>query len=517
MRLTKYWKSDLPDTVEVADLDPETYKSELNRVYRKLDLYLIPPLWIVYFLTSADRSNVGLALTMNSSTGDSIIQHLDLTSRDLSLALAFFYVGYLVFDAPFNLIMTKIAPHAWMSRIVISIGIVASCMAACNSGWSFILVRTLLGVTEAGMWPGMAYYMTLWYPAKRCARRIGFYFTAAQISASVVGLVSAGFQLMNGARGLTGYQWMFLIYGVLTVLSGVLILFWLPDRPRFDRHGTSFLNSNSKFLRVWKRITRRYLLSGLDADLHMTDMRYTYSGEGKQWTWKDVWNIIIDPFLWPLIIMYFGVVGVGIGVQNFATIILRTINPQWSSITLSLLTAPIWLADLIGILIFTPISDRFSKYRYCFFIFSSLIIIAGLFVTTYAGPEWGRYAGLLVVGFGLGPTVPITMAWTAEIFGHRHKEVGQALATALVSGLGNLGSVTTTYALYTGWPADAARQYKYSNMVMVGMLGASILSALLVRFLLKVLKRDAFMYEDPADNLQQHNVTQEQNVAADKF
>ena len=119
------------------------------------------------------------------------------------------------------------------------------------------------------------------------------------------------------------------------------------------------------------------------------------------------------------------------------------------------------------------------------------IQIAGLLLTTYGGSEtnpWPRYGGLLVVGFGLGPTVPITMTWTNEIFQPRHGEVGVAAASALVSGLGNLGSILTTYALFTGWVSDSApghKQYRKSTLVMVGILCLSIVSAVVMTLLLR--------------------------------
>lgn len=112
-------------------------------------------------------------------------------------------------------------------------------------------------------------------------------------------------------------------------------------------------------------------------------------------------------------------------------------------------------------------------------------------MTTYAGSianPWPRYGGLLLIGFGLGPTVPITMTWTNEIFQPRHGEVGVAAASALVSGLGNLGSILTTYALFAGWPTDARqgrKQYRNSTLVMVGILCLSILSAATMTVLLR--------------------------------
>jgi len=147
--------------------------------------------------------------------------------------------------------------------------------------------------------------------------------------------------------------------------------------------------------------------------------------------------------------------------------------------------------DLIAILLVTPISDRFHHYRALFFSSAVLIQIAGLLTTTFAPTSrpWARYGGLLMVGFGLGPTVPICMTWTSEIFQRRHGEVGVAAASALVSGLGNLGSITTTYALYTGWPADAVpgpHQYHKSNLTMIGILCLSILSSAVMTVLMKL-------------------------------
>lgn len=148
--------------------------------------------------------------------------------------------------------------------------------------------------------------------------------------------------------------------------------------------------------------------------------------------------------------------------------------------------------DLLAILIVTPISDRFHALRAPFFSASVLIQIAGLLTVTFASVSrpWARYGGLLLVGFGLGPTVPICMTWTSEVFQQRHGEVGVAAATALVSGLGNLGSIVTTYALYTGWPEDAVRgpkQYRKSNLTMIGILCASIAASAVMWTLLRIV------------------------------
>ncbi len=199
------------------------------------------------------------------------------------------------------------------------------------------LLRLLLGVVIAGMWPGMAYYLTLFYPPSRTGKRIGQYFTAAQVSAAVVSLVSAGFQKMDGLQGLVGFQWMFLLYGLVGIGVGISLLWWLPDRPlppgeRPDRTGLSKWIPQS-----------RPALTGEDALIHYEDLTRVY--RRPRWTFRDLWLVVTDWRIWPLFLMYFGVVGVGIGVQNYATVIIRGTNADLTGIELSLLAAPIWIVS----------------------------------------------------------------------------------------------------------------------------------------------------------------------------
>lgn len=478
---------------------------------RKIDYRIIPPFWILYFLCSAIRSNVGLAQTMNEDSGHDLGSVLHATPHQISTGLALFYVCYVVFDLPSNLIMTRLRPHVWMSRIVISVGVIGACMAGMKRAWSLYLLRLILGIVIAGMWPGMSYYLTLFYPPSRTGKRIGQYYTAAQISAAVVGLVSAGFQGMDGDRGLVGFQWMFLVYGVVTVAVGFALLWWLPDRPGNPTSTTAVANTSTttstatekkkKYFNVIPR--SRPVLTGHDAVLHYNDLRRVY--HQNKWSARDLLHVFLDWRLWPLLIMYFGVVGVGIGVQNYATVIIQSTNPSLTSVQLSLLSAPIWLFDLAAILLVTPFSDRFHRHRALFFAVPVCIQIAGLLVVTYAGADdrpWPRYGGLLIVGFGLGPTVPVTMTWTNELFQPRHGEVGVAAASAVVSGWGNLGSILTTYALYTGWASDAQAEgmlkYRKSNLVMVGILCGSILAAFVMQGALWFADRKTPVAQDHA-------------------
>lgn len=292
---------------------------------------------MLYFLCSAIRSNVGLAQTMNEASHHDLADVLHLTAKETSTGLALFYVAYVVFDFPSNLVMTRLSPRVWMSRIVVAVGIIGSCFAAVKAAWSLYLLRFLLGFVIAGMWPGMAYYLTLFYPPSRTGKRIGMYFTAAQVSAAVVGLVSAGFQKMDGLQGLVGFQWMFLLWGLCAVVLGLSLLWWLPDRPL----PPGAVAKKGKVMR-WLP-SPPPVLTGEDAAIHYQDLKRVY--HPRPWGVKDLFNVLIDWRLWPLVLMYFGVVGVGIGTQLYASVIIQGIDSSFSGVDLSLLTAPIWIVS----------------------------------------------------------------------------------------------------------------------------------------------------------------------------
>ncbi|ODQ82700.1 hypothetical protein BABINDRAFT_159225 [Babjeviella inositovora NRRL Y-12698] len=454
--------------------EPPT-KKQLDQIYRHLDYRIIPAMWVLYFLTSFGSSAYGNTLTMNKAQGHSLVQTLGLTSHHTATASALYYVGYIIFDVPMNLAMTKLQPQIWLSRIVMTVGLVYACYAALSNARGVMAIRFISGMCGAGTWPGLSYYISLWYPNDRSAKRIGYYFTAAQISAAVAGLLGAGFQKLDMVHGLQGWKWMYLVYGVITVAVGISLVWWLPDRPI-----AVFEASKDAKQGFFARLTSPIQpLTAEERVMHMQDMTGRYTRI--TYNFKDICNILLDVRTWPLVICYFGAVGAGFGLAVFGTTIIMTNNPSLSSINVSLLYAPIWLFDLAAILLITPFADRFKQYRYLFFLGGSAIVITGMFVTTFAHGPWNKYAGLLIAGFGLGPTVPTVMAWAAEIFAPKYGDVGCAVSAALVSGLGNLGSVTATYALYSGWPEDKARLYKYSNMMLVVMLGVGILSAFLLQ------------------------------------
>ncbi|KAG5438827.1 hypothetical protein PCANB_002547 [Pneumocystis canis] len=469
---------DLSETCEKKDsITPD--QLHLKQIYKKLDKRLISCLWIIYFFAFSAKSIIGVALTMNISEGHSLQQVLGISSQQISIGITLFYISYVIFEIPSNLIITYISPRFWMSDTLITIGIVLAFHSYMKNLTGFYILRFLLGAMESGLWPGMAYYLMMYYPPHMIGKRIGWYFTASQISSMIIGFVSAGFQKMDGIGNLEGYKWMFLIYGFVSILVGIISMWLLPQTLTEASVTQEELESSSYIVRIYKKIKKTTEIPFLKSDEKLILLSNISLKE--PWTFRDLFLVFIDLKIWLLILMYFGGISVGIGVQNYGGLIIRFIDTQMSGFRISFLYGIIWIINLIGVVTILPISDYYRS-RMSVFIFCCIIIIIGMLTLTFSSNKWVQYSGLLITMYGTGPTIPICMAWCAQIFGSEIK-INVAASSAMLSGLGNLGSVFTTSVLYEGMSGKNA--YKKSNLILCGIIGISIIASLVERIVLR--------------------------------
>lgn len=193
-------------------------------ILRKLNLKIIPLVIICYFIANLDKTNISIAaLQMNADLG--------LTATMYGVGVSVFYITYLIFEVPSNLLMTKVGPRIWIARIMISWGIISSMMFMVQQPWQLYTLRLLLGAAEAGFAPGIIYYLSQWFPQANRARAMSFFYMGS-VGASVVGLPLGGLILnMHGFLGMTGWRWLFLIEGIPALILGVVILFVMRDTP----------------------------------------------------------------------------------------------------------------------------------------------------------------------------------------------------------------------------------------------------------------------------------------------
>ncbi|HEY0426401.1 MAG TPA: MFS transporter [Pyrinomonadaceae bacterium] len=201
----------------------ETNRAIRDSVIRKASLRLIPFMGLLYFVAFLDRVNIGFAaLSMNEDLGFSATVY--------GMGAGIFFIGYFLFEVPSNILLEKVGARRWIARIMITWGVISAAMAFVNGPYTFYTLRFLLGLAEAGFFPGMILYLTYWFPAAYRARIVGAFLIAIPLS-SVIGAPISTMLLGYQGFGLRGWQWLFIMEGVPSLLLGFVVLFFLTDKP----------------------------------------------------------------------------------------------------------------------------------------------------------------------------------------------------------------------------------------------------------------------------------------------
>src|SRR6266480_2453161 len=195
-----------------------------HRTIAKVSARLIPFLILCYFVAYLDRVNVGFAaLTMNRDLG--------LSASTYGFGAGIFFLAYFLFEVPSNLFLERVGARKWIARIMFSWGLISSATAFITGETSFYVVRVLLGIAEAGFFPGIIFFLTLWFPAVYRARIIGYFMAAIPLS-TVIGAPVSGLLLgLNGFMGVKGWQWLFILEAAPALILSVVVFFYLTDRP----------------------------------------------------------------------------------------------------------------------------------------------------------------------------------------------------------------------------------------------------------------------------------------------
>ena len=215
----------MASTLSIAHDRPDVTKdAALQRALRKNLIRLVPLLAIGYFFNYIDRTNIGFAaLTMNRDLG--------LTGSQFGMAAGLFFVGYCVLEVPSNLALYRFGARRWLARIMISWGLLSAACAFIQGPTSFYVLRVLTGAAEAGFFPGVLFYLSCWFPKAWRVRVLAWFLVAIPLSSVVGGVLAAFVMQLDGAGGLKGWQWLFIVEGLPACLLGLLTLWLLRDRP----------------------------------------------------------------------------------------------------------------------------------------------------------------------------------------------------------------------------------------------------------------------------------------------
>lgn len=348
--------------------DPDTEMSVSERTYRKVYWRILPFLALCYMFAYLDRINVGFAkLQMQDA--------INLSDAAYGLGAGVFFLGYVIFEIPSNLYMARVGARKTMVRIMILWGLTSTCMMFVSSPLMFYVLRFLLGVFEAGFAPGIIYYLTLWFPAKRMAGAMAMLMFAGPIG-SIIGAPTSTWLMthFHQTYGLQGWQWMFMLEGLPCVLLGIVTWFYIVDRPEDAR----WLTAAEK-----EEISR---------SLNHTGEKHT-----------SFVSVLKNPAIYGLIVTYFGLI-CGIYAMSFWLPTILQSHGIKDTMTIGLLTTIPYVAALIGMIVFSKTSDKYQERRWhvaltalvagfalLFSNFTSSFPFAMFLLTVATGLMWASY------------------------------------------------------------------------------------------------------------------------------
>ncbi len=389
-------------TASGPEVPPTEAGLALGRAVGKARLRLMPFLILMYMLAFLDRANVGVAK-------QALHAQVGISDAMFALGAGIFFVGYALFEVPSNLILHRVGARVWLARIMITWGLVAACTMFVVGGRSFVALRLLLGLAEAGFFPGVILYLTYWFPPEYRGRVLGMFYFGYPL-ALTVGTPLSGLLLgLDGFGGLAGWQWMFLIEGVLASLVGVLTLFVLPDRPA----DVAWLAADEK----------RALSVVLDREIHEK------SAEGS----RTFANALRDIRLLQFVLIYFLMQIGSYGVVFYLPDQVSRLLGMKIGLLVSLVSAIPWLCAILFTAVWPVLAARANRPR-LFFLACLLFVFGGILISAHAAPS-GAIVALCVAASGIVAAQAIFWTFPTDHFG------GTAAAggIAVINAVGNLG------------------------------------------------------------------------------
>ena len=291
---------------------------------RKVTWRLIPFLFVLYVIAWLDRVNVGFAgLQMNADLG--------FSSTVFGFGSGIFFLGYCLFEIPSNIILERVGARIWIARIMVTWGVISMALMFVRTPALFYLLRFLLGVAEAGFFPGVIYYLSLWYPTAQRARAIAAFMTAVPVTGLIGGPLSGALLELDGVYGLAGWQWLFLVEGLPAVVLGASVIFCLYDRPET----TQWLAPAE----------RNWLVDTLAAERNASPLRL------------DICGALTDATVWKLGIIFLLVAAGFYGYSFWAPLVIKSLT-GFSNFKIGLILGAISGVTILGMLLNGYDSDR---------------------------------------------------------------------------------------------------------------------------------------------------------------
>jgi ACS family tartrate transporter-like MFS transporter len=403
----------------------------------KIRWRLIPFMFLLYIVSYLDRVNVGFAsLEMNRDLG--------LSDTVYGLGAGVFFIGYFLFEVPSNLLMQRVGARPWIARIMVTWGVLSAGMMFTRGPVSFYTLRFLLGLAEAGFFPGMILYLTYWFPERERANTVALFMTANALAGVIGGPLSGALLTMQGAGGLAGWQWLFLLEGTPAVLLGIATLLYLPNGPAEAR---------------WLTVDERQMVQAEAAGTMPHDD-------------QTVLRVLTNRTVWLFSILYFALVVALYSISFWLPQLLKRLSGS-SDVTVGFVSALPYLVAAIGMVFIGRHSDARNERRWHVAV-PALLAAAGLLVSAFANAAPLAVAAVSVAALGIwGALGPFWAMPTAMLRG-----TAAAAGIAWINSVGNLGGFVGPYAV--GLLRDLTGGFAGSLAALAGALVVAALLALRV-------------------------------------
>lgn len=412
-----------------------------QRTIRKLTWRIVPFIMLLYFIAYLDRVNIGFAaLTMNADIG--------LSSAAFGFGAGIFFLGYFIFEVPSNLILNKVGARRWIARIMVSWGIVSVAMALVQGETSFYVLRFLLGVAEAGFFPGIILYLSFWFPAGHRAGITALFMAAAPLSVAIGSPISGALLEMDGMLGLKGWQWLFIIEGAPAIILAFVVLRYLTDRPE----DADWLEDEE----------RQWLVDTMAEEAKQTKPAHSL---------REGLAALANPRVLALAVVYFG--------TSAGLYTLGIWSPQMiaqfgsSPFMVGIFNALPPICAVVGMILWARHSDRTGE-RNWHVVGACLLAATGLVLAAYASTLVTVLMALVIVNVGISAAKPPLWSMPTMFLGG----AAAAAGIATINSIGNLGGFFGPALI--GWVKEMTGSYAGG---LIGVAAFLVLSATVVLLL----------------------------------
>ncbi len=405
--------------------------SQADATYRKVTWRLVPFLMLCYVTAYLDRVNVGFAKLQ-------MLNDLGFSETVYGLGAGIFFIGYFIFEVPSNVILHRVGARIWIARIMITWGLVSAGFVFVRSPGMFYLMRLLLGIAEAGFYPGIILYLTYWYPSERRARMIALFMTAIPLSGVIGGPLSGAIMAgLDGARGMAGWQWLFVLEAVPSIAMGLVVLGYLDNGIR----AASWLTEDERTL----------LERNLEADVHDVEEHASMRA------------LFADRRIWIMCFIYFTCSMGQYGLTFWMPTLVQSAGVQ-GVLAIGLLTAVPYIAAAIAMLLFGWSADRHRERRWHLAV-PLLMGAAGLTLSAIAGSHTApALVALTIAAAGVLTSAPLFWSLPTAFL----RGIAAAAGIATINSVANLAGFVSPYLV--GWLKDVTHSTEIAMFVLSAVL-----------------------------------------------